>query len=260
VPNVTGGARDTFGGSAQAGGNTSGGRSAAADAGRAAAGVVKGRSYPGYAGPTVINGADPTVNAPSYGLSSAETKLYNDAKMARYNRGIGARIFDFFSPVKSVDPQINQPASYAGGTYHYGFNPVGLAVGMAAPYGSGTILGPAAGSLYNSMGGHDVVLTGPGSGFSTSYPDGGPGYNSKTGYGGPNTPGADPQGKGSQSGTQAPHIAGPVQPPSLGLTPSAPKPTPQAPQTPFIFPQPTQSYYGIPGGSPYGVNLFGRTA
>jgi len=248
MPNVTGGNRDTFGGSARAGGNTSGGRGTAGGSGPNA---TAGNQYAGYKGP--VGTRAPTAAAPgSYGLSGAETRQYNSAKSEYMNRGIGKRIVDFFSPVKSVNPQINQPASYAAGQYHHGFNPVGLAVGMAAPYGTGTVLGPAAGAAFTAMGGHDVVLTGPGSGFSTSYPDGGPGYNSQTGYAGPHQPGADPMGHADQSGspmgafpsTPAPFGAQPAAPAVPGAQPSGMPAFPVQPKVPnHTLPQGYQSLF-----------------
>jgi hypothetical protein len=224
MPNFSGG-RTSFGGST--GGTSGKGNAGKGSAGGTGPNAPGGNQYAGYKGPTGTRA--PTSAAPgSYGLSGPETRAYNDAKTEYQNRSLGKRIVDFLSPVKSVDPQINQPSSYEGGKYHHGFNPVGLAAGLAAPYGTGTILGPAAGAIYSGMGGHDVVLTGGGSGFSTSFPDGGPGYNSSTGFaGGPGTPGT-PQGKGDQSGMAAALIGNPVQS-APGGAPFGAQPTPPAP-------------------------------
>lgn len=205
MPNVRGGNGTGFGGAASAGRNSStssaGARSGdARGATRSAPVAAGGNQYAGYRGPIGTN--TPTAAAPgSYGLSGPETRAYNAAKTEYQNRGLGKRVVDFFSPLKSVDPQINQPSSYQGGQYHHGINPAGMIAGMLSPYGSGLLTGPLAGSLYNQQGGHNVVMTGGGSGWSTSYPDGGPGYNSSTGYGGPAGQPTSPQGKGQQGGT-----------------------------------------------------------
>lgn len=180
MPNFTGNSSSgRFGGVS---GGVSGGKGKGS-AGGSGPNAPGGNQYAGYKGP--VGTRAPTPDAPgSYGLSGAETRAYNAAKNEYTNRSFGKRLLDFLSPIKSVNPQINQPSSYAGGQYHHGFNPAGLAAGLVSPWGSGIISGPAAGAIYSGLGGHDVVLTGPGSGFSTSFPDGGPGYNSQTGYAG----------------------------------------------------------------------------
>lgn len=211
------------------------------------AGDAGGNQYAGYRGPIGTRNPDTATAPGSYGLSSSETRAYNAAKQEYQDRSFGKRVVDFLSPIKSIDPQINQPASYANGQYHHGINPAGLAAGVVSPWGSGLVTAPIAGSIYNNMGGHNVVLTGPGGGFSTSYPDGGPGYNSSTGYAGPNTDRGMPQQKADQGG------ALPTTP-NPGGAPFGPQPAPataqaQAPQAPSMFrPQ-------IPNHSlPYGFN------
>lgn len=190
---------------------------AAADRNRSAA-AGGGNQYAGYRGPIGTNAPNTSIAPGGYGLSSDEKRQYEGAKTEYANRSFGKRVFDFFSPVKSVDPQINQPSSYAGGKYHHGFNPAGLiggAVAGALVPGAGMVAGPALSSIWNGSGMHDVVLTGPGYGFSKSYPDGGPGYNSSTGYGGPSS--SSPNGPNAQNTGNAP-----------GLTafPGTPKPVP----------------------------------
>lgn len=208
MPNVRGGNGTGFGGAASAGRNSTtssaGARGSSTGGTRSAPVAAGGNQYAGYRGPIGTN--TPTAAAPgSYGLSGPETRAYNAAKTEYQNRSLGKRVVDFMSPLKSIDPQINQPSSYQGGQYHHGFNPAGAVAGMLSPYGSGLLTGPLAGSLYNQQGGHNVVLTGEGSGWSTSYPDGGPGYNSSTGYGGPAGQPTSPQGKGQQGGTLQPY-------------------------------------------------------
>jgi hypothetical protein len=177
---------------------------AAADRNRAAA-VGGINQYAGYRGPAGTSNPD-TANPPgSYGLSSAETKQYNSAKDEYAKRDFMQRAFDFLSPVHSINPQINQPSSWMGGTTHYGVNPGGLFGGLlggALFPGAGLVTGPIGSKMYDQTGMHELVLSGPGYKGSTSYPDGGPGYNSSTGYGGPAGGPSSPQGKGDQSGLQ----------------------------------------------------------
>jgi len=178
----------------------------AADRNSQASSGAKTNQYAGYKGPVGTSNANTAVAPGSYGLSSNETKQYNSAKTEYANRGFLGRAFDFMSPVHRIDPQINQPSSYANGTTHYGVNPGGLAAGLiggAIMPGAGLFTGPLGSAAYDATGQHELVLSGPGAGFSTSYPDGGPGYNSASGYAGPKSDPRAPQMKADQSGVSA---------------------------------------------------------
>lgn len=209
-----------------------------ASAGRSGnAGAPGGNQYAGYRGP--IGTSNPTSAAPgSYGLSGPETRAYDSAKTEYANRSFGKRVVDFLSPIKSIDPQINQPSSYAAGKYHHGFNPAGLAAGLMSPFGSGVITAPLAGSVYNGLGGHNVVMTGPGSGFSTSFPGGGPGYNSSTGFAGPPGAPGTPQGKMDQGGSPMAAFGNTPAASAPGGAPFGPQPTtPQNQMGAFFSPK-----------------------
>lgn len=220
MPNVRGGRGEGFGGAATAGRNSeSSSRGArAGDSRGSSSGGSGGNQYAGYRGPIGTSNPNTSVAPGGYGLSSDEKRQYEAAKTEYANRSFGKRLVDFLSPIHSVNPQINQPASYAGGQYHHGINPGGLAAGLvggaAVPLG-GLLTGPLGSGLYNATGQHELVLTGPGPGFSTSYPGGGPGYNSSTGYAGPSTGPSSPNGQ--NTGNQGA---------LAGLPAPAPKPAP----------------------------------
>lgn len=186
----------------------------------------QGNTYPGYKGPGGT--MNPTADPPGqFGLSGPETRVYDQAKMA-YNapyggtnpdkRSILDHILDTVSPfgIHNVNPQINQPSSWANGTYHTGLNPAEAAGGII---GSATGI-PAVGSIlgagYSALGLHDLVLGGAGGGFSTSYPDGGPGYNGGLGSGThANAPGRPGSAQGTRPGgfgVSNPMAAFPTQP------------------------------------------------
>jgi hypothetical protein len=255
MPNVMGGSgRTSFGAGhgdrMSAGRAAGGGRSGRT--GGSGPNAPGGNQYAGYKGP--VGTRAPTPDAPgSYGLSGAETRAYNAAKTEYQNRSFGKRLLDTLSPLKSIDPQINQPSSYAAGQYHHGFNPGEVAGGLLGSIfpGGGAVLGKIGGFGWEQSGMHDAVVTGPGSGFSTSFPDGGPGYNSSTGFAGPGGNPAAPQGKGSQSGgsllqnlaqINQPVSGNPGAPQAVGPTPSAPTPQPNYQQIMASLQQITPGY------------------
>jgi hypothetical protein len=127
-----------------------------------------------------------------------------------------------------------------------------------APYGLGPLASKLAGAAWTEAGMHDVVLSGPGSGFSTSFPGGGPGYNSSTGFAGPAGMPGSPQGKGNQGGSLLQNLASINQ--GVSGNPGAPVSvgTPQAPAGPTPTPNYAQMMASIQQVTPsYGVSLPG---
>ena len=129
-------------------------------------------------------------------------------------------------------PNINRPATYVGGDYHLGVNPMGLlgsVVGMGTMIpGAGSLLGAGLGKAYNAAGGQDVMLGGgqiPAGWANPSGPMSGPpgsGYSVSQMAGKPNDPATTLQ----QLAALHENIPGnPSAPVSVGTAPTAPKPT-----------------------------------
>lgn len=154
-------------------------------------------------------------------------------------------------------PDFNRPATFSGGTYHLGVNPAGAIVGAGAmAAGIPGPLGSIAGGIYNGLGFHNLVLTGPdvpagweGPGMPGSVAA--PGSSGLPGSGAPVGAGGGGTSIGSAGdGHLLPSIAGNPNP----VTPGAPAPTGSSLPPISASAQQTQppAWMPIAGPSPYG--------
>jgi len=268
MPNVTGGARDTFGGSARAGGNTSGGRSSNArgpDMG-ALSNIGAGNNKYGPTAATVEQattsygapihtdqyGTQWAKNPQKWAALSDRVETYNKAAR-KWNAGAGpsiANAINGYAPMgfSMQAPDFARPATYTGGDYHLGVNPVGLAIGlgsMAAGAPPVPGLGTLASKAYNALGFHDLVLTGPDVPAGWTGP-GMPGSNTA-----PDSPSATQAASHSFSNTGGnPMAAFPSNPvvTTPGGAPMGAQPTPPSP-VPSAFPMaPKIPNHSLPQG------------
>lgn len=88
---------------------------------------------------------------------------YNEAMKKQNEPGFGgwARRNLSFMGLEQAPVQLDQPATYAGGSPQLGLNPPGLIGGLAGLGTGFPGLGPAAGAAFTALGGRDVVLSGP---------------------------------------------------------------------------------------------------
>lgn len=282
-----------YGSQANGTGSYSGGRgNAASDAGRAAAltrqqvdTMVLGRNLPQPASsgpaPTIERSQGATGPRPGTGDRwgttvgqqpdiQAQQTAYNNAADAQQNRGFGGWLgdnaLDMIPGFHQVTPQWNQPSTFANGTYHDAWSPVAAALGvagMAAPApGIGMAMGKAGIAATKAFGLPDYQFGGGG-----WHPDQSnaieKAYGPATNPYGPPDPTKQPNLGNPTQGGQRPQIAGPgtgvsifnPQPPQLPGQPPV-----QPPAAPPIFAPPVQSRYNVPGGLPYGIDLFRRAA
>lgn len=271
-------------------GSYSGGKSSsAADAGKAAAaqraqenaimGMGGTKPAPSSPGPSPTFTHNQGVSGPRPGTGDRwgttigqdpaiqqQQTAYNQAADAMQNRGFGGwlgdNLLDLVPGFHQVTPQWNKPASYADGTYHDAWSPVAAALGlagMAAPVpGSGMALNKLGVGATNAFGLPDYTFGGGGWHPSNTNPIEGAMGQAKTPYGPPDQTKSPSLGNPTQGGQQA-QIAGPGTGVSI-FNPQAPTPPVQPPAPIFQPPPPVSSRYNVPGGLPYGIDLFRRAA
>lgn len=279
------------GGSSTKSGSANGRSNGAADAGRAAAQLTQAQQTamilgkpmgPSPAGPapSFTQGQGPSGPRPGtadrWGTTIGQAPDiqkqqtdYNSAADDLANRGFGGWVgdnaLDLIPGFHQTTPQWNQPASFANGKYHDAWAPVAAALGiagMAAPVpGIGAAMGKAGVAATNAFGLPDYHFGGGGWNPDNSNAIEkamGPATNPY----GPPDPTHQPNLGNPTQGGQQPQIQGPGTGVSI-FNPQAPAQQQQPPVPPAtIFPPkpPIQTQYNVPGGLPYGINLFRRAA
>jgi hypothetical protein len=109
--------------------------------------------------------------------------------------------------------QLDQPATYAGGSTQLGLNPAGLAGGVAGAATGLPMVGTLAGAAYTGLGGRDLIMTGPDA-FSPTTGQPAPTFTSERSL---------PPGFRATGGTTGPVNSGAISAPSS--TPSATLPS-----------------------------------
>lgn len=284
-----------YGSQANGTGSYSGGRgSGAADAGKAAAAAQQAKENaimgmggavagPAPSGPSPTFTHNQGVQGPRPGTGDrwgttvgqqpdiqAQQTDYNNAADAMQNRGFGGWLgdnaLDLIPGFHQTTPQWNQPSTFANGTYHDAWAPVAAALGlagMAAPVpGASTVASKVGLAATKGLGLPDYQFGGGGwnpdqsNAIEKAF---GPATNPY----GPPDPTRQPNLGNPTQGGQRPQIAGPgtgvsifnPQPPQMPGQPPV-----QPPAVPPIFGPPVQSRYNVPGGLPYGIDLFRRAA
>jgi hypothetical protein len=189
-------------------------------------------------------------------------KRYNDYKNKgnSFGENLGNMALGALG-VSEIDPtQQALGAGVGNPKASWGVDPLGVALGIGGmasglPIGSAYTLGKKVTGYQGPMVGFD--------GFHDQSPFSneivGPMTGASVGATGVNPGG---QMGGDRTGVGGPRIQGPVQGPTPSIfSQQPPAQTGGNPVPPGIFPKPpTQTAFQVPGGKPYGFNLFGRAA